>query len=381
MYLDKKNWITSAVGMLCNFLGGWLRYASVEQARNGNYAHARTVALISSIFIGFAAAVIICSYSAISSRWFPESERTLATTFAVQSNYAGWCVGCILFPYVVVSEDALVTVQLYQAIFLTLCFAAFLAFHREYPKGHEPFEEDDEHGHGPQDLYNNLRQLMTNNQFVLQCLCMSTLAGVSFAVPAFQTTVLGSMTTPLSNSEAAWTNFSFVFSGVLTGLWAGFRVKDPRKFPLFLKATFLGSAVSLSGLTVLGWVQSSLSHELLYILLLVLMAVCGACSLGFIGIALSAVIETTYPIDSHLSGGMVEWWLQVVGAILTQVATAAAAQAFLVCAVATWLVTLLMLFVYRQDYLKSGDAFGFNELDYDDEEEYEDQEQHEEDAP
>ena len=140
MYLDKKNWITSGVGMFCNFLGGWLRYASVEQARNGNYAHARTVALTSSIFIGFAAAVIICSYSAISSRWFPESERTLATTFAVQSNYAGWCVGCILFPYVVVSEDALVTVQLYQAIFLTLCFAAFLAFHREYPKGHEPFE-------------------------------------------------------------------------------------------------------------------------------------------------------------------------------------------------------------------------------------------------
>jgi hypothetical protein len=45
----------------------------------------------------------------------------------------------------------------------------------------------------------------------------------------------------------------------------------------------------------------------------------GASSLGFIGIALAAVIETTHPVSSEYSGGMVEWWLQIVGAILSQV--------------------------------------------------------------
>jgi hypothetical protein len=41
----------------------------------------------------------VCSYAAIPARWFPLGERTLATSAAVQSNYAGWCVGALLFPY------------------------------------------------------------------------------------------------------------------------------------------------------------------------------------------------------------------------------------------------------------------------------------------
>ena len=93
MYLDKKNWLTTGVGMFCNFLGGWFRYAACRAAHGGDARQGKLLALLSSVFIGFAAAVIICSYSAVATRWFPPHERTLATTIAVQSNYAGWCVG------------------------------------------------------------------------------------------------------------------------------------------------------------------------------------------------------------------------------------------------------------------------------------------------
>eukprot|EP01048_Picozoa_sp_COSAG05_P014616 COSAG05_NODE_1674_length_4299_cov_4.620952_5_plen_126_part_00 len=85
------------------------------------------------------------------------------------------------------------------------------------------------------------------------------------------------------------------------------------------------------------------------------MLACGATSLGFIGIALSAVVETTHPVSSELSGGTVERWVQIWGFVLSEAGGSFAdgQYAFPICGAATWLVTLLMFTGYRQEFNKS----------------------------
>eukprot|EP00656_Telonema_subtile_P005189 TRINITY_DN12358_c0_g1_i1.p2 TRINITY_DN12358_c0_g1~~TRINITY_DN12358_c0_g1_i1.p2 ORF type:complete len:267 (+),score=46.15 TRINITY_DN12358_c0_g1_i1:643-1443(+) len=195
-----------------------------------------------------------------------------------------------------------------------------------------------------------LGKLLLDKQFWLQCLCYATLAGVSFAVPGFQTTVLSNM--DMSDKQAAWTNFAFIFSGVVTGLISG-RVFEIRHFSTALKTFFCVASVALLGLTVLGWVQDSLTFTTNYALTVVLMAFAGGSTLGFIGIALAGINQTAHKaVHAEYSGGAVEWWLQVVGAVLTQVADACQSQAFLICGILVWTTTALMMTLYEQPFNK-----------------------------
>jgi len=157
----------------------------------------------------------------------------------------------------------------------------------------------------------------------------------------------------LSDHEAAWTNFSFIICGVLTGLTVGYFNRGPQHFSMILKAMFVVTSLALVALNILTLAQGRMHKATLYPLLVVFMGLCGASSLGFIGVALSAVVESTYPVAGEYSGFLVEWWLQIFAAVLTQVATLAGAYAFVVCGIATWLTTALMLLLYRQELRKT----------------------------
>ena len=88
------------------------------------------------------AAIIICSYTHLASRWFPPSERTFATSIAVQCNYAGWCVGTLI-PLTVTTVASLNSFMLWQALFGSSALVLFLLFHREKPKGNINFANQD----------------------------------------------------------------------------------------------------------------------------------------------------------------------------------------------------------------------------------------------
>jgi hypothetical protein len=374
-FIGTHNWMTMAVGFTCQFIGAWLRWVCCDMAHGvkaptgSDYGTARTVALISSGLIGFGAAVIICSYSLISTRWFPQQERTMATTIPVMSNYAGWCLGCLLIPYTITSPKAMLDMQFYQGIVMTLAFGAFLVCHRERPERGRSADlekaehhEQEVHDH---DMVAELKKLFSNQQFVVQCFCYSILAGVSFAVPGFGTVALKNLS--LSATEAAWVNFAFVFSGVVTGTSIGRLIKGPRQFPAVLKTMFLLTSIALAVVVVLVIAQDKMSKSVLYPILIVAMAVSGATSLGFIGVALSAVIETTHPVDAEFSGGSVEWFVQLWGGIFTFASSApgmSAAFPFWLVTIPTWIATLLMFTVYKQDFLKTG---GGDAVDSDDE--------------
>lgn len=131
-------------------------------------------------------------------------------------------------------------------------------------------------------------------------------------------------------------------------------------------------------------VQERLDASLLYTLLVLQMMVCGGSTLGFIGIALSAVVETTHPVSSELSGGTVELFVQVrlstelchflcsnshhlrlqtrqsqvFGALFSEGGVVLGQRAFLFCGAAVWVATSVLLMYYKQEYRKSGGEFG-----------------------
>merc|ERR1711907_721636 len=110
----------------------------------------------------------------------------------------------------VTTTDMLTTLQLYQAIFLSLAWAAVVAFHRERPDNSVDHVETNHHA----SIVSELRTLFSDPQFCLQCFCYSMLAGVSFSIPGFGTSALEDL--ELSDRKASWVNFAFVFSGVVT---------------------------------------------------------------------------------------------------------------------------------------------------------------------
>eukprot|EP00937_MAST-01D_sp_MAST-1D-sp2_P007345 g7345.t1 len=93
-FLNTHNWAFTGLGVVCNVAGAWTRYAAILQRSYG-------LMVLSSVLIGAASAMVICTYALLAERWFPAAQRTLATTLAVQSNYFGWLLGAWITPYAV----------------------------------------------------------------------------------------------------------------------------------------------------------------------------------------------------------------------------------------------------------------------------------------
>lgn len=297
-FIDRYNLAVTIGGMAFNCLGAWLRWLSVHVAASGCAhcaKHGRVICIISCVCVGFGAAAVVCSYAAIPARWFPPSERTLATSIAVQSNYAGWCVGALLFPYAIADTADLERLQLYQAVAMTAFFVLFATVYRDRQQAgayNEQWLKDPHEEHMP--FKRAMANLATNWQYVLQCLCYATLVGVSFAIPAFQTTALQSLN--LDDKAAAWTNVAFIATGLVTGIASGRFCSSPSHFEPFLKLMFIMTSVGLLELVMIAeYGQHHLSPHVSYVLLVVGMAICGGGSLGFVGIALAAVGESAHP--------------------------------------------------------------------------------------
>eukprot|EP01047_Picozoa_sp_COSAG01_P019349 COSAG01_NODE_1072_length_11863_cov_13.614587_13_plen_255_part_00 len=210
------------------------------------------------------------------------------------------------------SPAELVDVLLVQAVCVSGCLVFFLAV---YTEGQVDEEEEAEHGH---QFGQQLRALVGNRQYLLQAFCYgnhthharcghcrrctdqhltpyttcsATHAGVSFAIPAFLTSAFYQL--GISPKMSAWANAIFIASGVGCGLACGRLCTDPLQFPPLLRRMFLACALGLSAAVGLTHLQDSgLPFWLIYTALMLTMAVCGAASLGFIGIALSAVTES-----------------------------------------------------------------------------------------
>jgi hypothetical protein len=111
-------------------------------------------------------------------------------------------------------------------------FAAFCVVYKENPGGSAAGGTAAGGGSGG-GFFAGMRALATNRQYMLQCLCYSCMAGVSFGIPAFLATAFHAI--GLTEKESAWTNLAFIGTGVVVGLLAGKLCTNPRTYPRVLK--------------------------------------------------------------------------------------------------------------------------------------------------
>eukprot|EP01065_Artemidia_motanka_P048485 TRINITY_DN781_c0_g2_i1.p1 TRINITY_DN781_c0_g2~~TRINITY_DN781_c0_g2_i1.p1 ORF type:complete len:488 (+),score=127.31 TRINITY_DN781_c0_g2_i1:62-1525(+) len=378
--LTTHQWYTMLAMTVCNCLGAWLRYLSVRQKSYG-------IAVVSSVPIGFAAAVLITACAYVPSLWFPKESRSMATSFAVMANYAGWALSTALIPALVKDSGPLGSgsdaaggirdlewMLLVQACIVSAGPIAFLLFHRERP-ARNPNGDDDDHDdvdepvdddimkvpgdavvnhHQPQktsrfsgsaDCSNCSCSCSISVPYIIQGMAHSVLGGISFTIPAVQTTLFSDL--DFSDSKSSWTNFAFVTSGVVAGLVAG---KIGSHFEALqesiMTALYLVCAIALTVVTVVAYNQDSIGKDNAYPVYIVFMGFAGAGSLGFIGVALTHACRHVPGVPHSYSAGAIEWFIQVWGAVLAQVCVTGKSS-FVVLTAVTWATTLVAITALR----------------------------------
>jgi hypothetical protein len=284
----------------------------------------------------------------------------MANSLAVVSNYLGWGLSAVVIPYSVTGTGSLVDLQLYQAIAMSAAFVAFLVFHRERPELLDMLEDEEEDPPHDVNVAQEVMQLLKNKQYCLQCFCYSMLTGIAYSVPGFATTALVDLS--LTVKESAWVNFAFIFSGVSGALLLGRLVTKPEQFPRVLKGAFLISSLGLLTIVLLINFQSAMADHTVYALVILANMITGLGSLSFLGVAFSAAVEATYPVDAEFSGGIMELCVQVWGFTFTYVSSDGmdGMDMFVMVTIPTILCTLAMFVFYRQEYRASYPAGGEN---------------------
>jgi hypothetical protein len=344
-FLDSYNWCVSFVAVLSTVIAGWLRYLAV-------YQQSFVLACMSSIALGPGTGVIFTGFAELPSRWFSIGwHRAVATGIAVQSAFFGWAMGGLLSPLLVTSPSTLLDFCLVQAILVSVCLPVFLYCHQAAPDRvfiGEPAHygtqivsnlEDPAERHlgPPPSITQAFKAMIQNWSFLSQALACALLQAVGYTMPAVQEVVFHSK--GYDHIQCAVASFVFIMAGVVLGLVLT-STQRSNKFVLMLFWTAAIASIALELiLRFLDRDLASLGHLGRYTVYIILMIVVGACSLGFLNVALPAVCSAAKPVSETHSGGMVELLGFGFGALLTQLSTG---LQFSVCAVASLMAAILM---------------------------------------
>lgn len=322
-----------------NAVAAGLRLASVVA---GSYA----LAMASSVACGLSASLVISSYTAVSGRWLPERERAMGVAALVQSNYGGWLLGAVIVPYACAAKRGLVVVLAAQAGVAGALLAAGAAFTPSALVEAAPARAEDaplaltDSGPPPAAAFSlgaAVREYRRRPRWLVAGLAYAVAAGVGFAVPAAQDIVF-SETCGFSSKVNAVANAAFIAAGVLAGLGLGAASDAVARHETAVLLGFMaGGALALAGLAA----TVALPRHCNELAAIELMALAGASTIGFVGAALSEASKSAGPSPAArvYSGGCVEWWVQIFGAAVTQVASSK--QGFVLCAGLQGLATLL----------------------------------------
>lgn len=178
----------------------------------------------------------------------------------------------------------------------------------------------------------------------MQVVAYGLLGGVSFAFPGADDSLLGSPRHNFSQGKVAVANAAFLGIGIVSGLLLGANCKV-RNYGKVLKTLFVITTVALSTLAAVAAAGALPNAEPRpFITTIILFALIGAPSLGFIGLGIEAA--ALYPAGGAYVCFTIEGLVQVVGALLNQYANEE--SGFAIIATVSWVATLLLLFGYHE---------------------------------
>mmetsp|Transcript_24099 Transcript_24099/g.81371 ORF Transcript_24099/g.81371 Transcript_24099/m.81371 type:complete len:468 (-) Transcript_24099:2788-4191(-) len=350
----RHHWSTVAFGNALNVAGGWLRYLAVVRS---SYA----LAVLSSLVCGGAAAIVVCSFTAVSERWFRPSSRGLATSIAVQSNYLGWALGSLIGADEAGEAERARALFRWQAIAISGCLPLCLFLYRDRHAADQQQPNTlatstaSAAGASASTASTALRSLASNGPFWRRAVPYAAIGGIGFSVPSAQDVLFGSS---CYGAGSAWsgfdtghttvTNLSFILSGVLCGLCLG-AVVPRRSAEAVVLALALLAALSLTALALLSTphVAPTLPPATLFPLLAGLMALSGIGTIGFIGLALSRAVELADGVPEAYAVGAVEMLVQGFGGGLSAL-SASCTVGLAGCVAVQWLAVAALAAAYAR---------------------------------
>ena len=307
-----------------NAVAALLRFAAVARA---SYA----AAVASSLALGAGTSLVVASYAAVPLLWLPQQERAAGVAWLVQGNYAGWALGAAATPAVVVDGHSFGRFVFFQALACVVMVPVAQLLLPGSAATREPLLE------GPlvarATLGKTIADLARRPRWCVACAAYAVSAGVGFAVPAVVDDIFGDVC-GAAPRRAARVGVVFILAGVACGALLGRFPCEKRRRPLLVALLALG-AVALAALHVATARPPCRPLDAFGGA-----ALAGAATIGFVGPALAEAAASAGPDSTVMAGGIVEWWIQVLGAVVTQAATRR--NGFAVCACAQAVAALLL---------------------------------------
>lgn len=306
-FVERYERATLYLCTLSTVVSAWLRWYGIAHWRNRYFA-----SVLSEILCGIGAWPIFTLPGKISHKRFPKHEQTFATSFMLQANYFGWLIVSALLPLLVHDENSFMSMLLAQACIAAVCGVAVVLMYQPMTSeatalvADTPDSVETLTSSGFSQVF---QSIYTTPFFGVQLVCYGLLGGIGFATPSAIFFILDDRP-----SFAAAANAAFIGAGVLTGMLLGYYCKDPKTFGISLKSCHLGCALAvlLCSLQVhLDMLDRGVASV---VVLLLLSAVAGASSLGFIGIAIES-LACSYPVKAAYICWAVESFILIFAAI------------------------------------------------------------------
>eukprot|EP00929_Paragymnodinium_shiwhaense_P051608 TRINITY_DN25945_c0_g1_i1.p1 TRINITY_DN25945_c0_g1~~TRINITY_DN25945_c0_g1_i1.p1 ORF type:complete len:476 (+),score=83.58 TRINITY_DN25945_c0_g1_i1:168-1595(+) len=335
--------------VLVNVGSTWLRWLSIK---NADYQ----LCVVSTILNAAGAWTILSLPAQLSKERFDRQYWTLTTSLVVQANYAGWLLGALLPAQLAVDAQSLETTAFAQAWGSSVVLVCFVLFYRKADKSlayarthHDNLLHAGSHvssgaNHSIEDgSFRELLQVSIDYpRFAVQVLCCGLLAGISFAQPSVAVFILRAH--GFDDSISTWINTSFLVAGVVAGILIGAQCSAKRMFSKTLKTLFVLAAISLVLSAILchvGFVHGGDTAG--FVVMIVLSAVAGAASLGFMGLGIEAC--ALYPASAGYVCWIIEFITQGVGGVLNLYA--ADSEGFMILAVLSVVAAVAMCVFYK----------------------------------
>ena len=182
-------------------------------------------------------------------------------------------------------------------------------------------------------LGKTIADLARRPRWCVACASYAIAAGVGFAVPAVVDDIFGDVC-GAAPRRAARVGVVFILAGVANGALLGRFPCEKRRRPLLVALLAVG-ALALGGLHAATARPPCRPLDAFGGA-----ALAGAATIGFVGPALAEAAASAGPDSTVMAGGIVEWWVQIGGAVVTQAATRR--NGFAVCACAQAVAALLL---------------------------------------